>query len=260
LADGSSTRIQLCGRFTVELAGQRVEQRIGGGQARVLLAFLTLNRARSVRRDEIAAALWDDDPPAAPGVALRALLSRLRSALGPEVVGGRGEVRLALPPDAWIDVEAAFGALHRAQADVAQERWQAAWWPTRIALNLARRELLPGAGGSWVGARRRELDALRLRAHEAVAEVGLGVGGSELASAERSARALIADAPFRESGHCLLMRVLAARGDPAEALVAYERVRCALRDELGTVPSAALQDLHRSLLDVSARESPTPPA
>lgn len=44
---------------------------------------------------------------------------------------------------------------------------------------------------------------------------------------------------FRESGHLLLMRALAARGNVAEALAAYERLRILLCDELGVAPSEA---------------------
>lgn len=55
-------------------------------------------------------------------------------------------------------------------------------------------------------------------------------------------------APFRESGHRLLMEALAARGDVAEALRVYEELRVLLRDELGTPPSPATKALHRRLL------------
>ena len=44
------------------------------------------------------------------------------------------------------------------------------------------------------------------------------------------------------------MQALAAEGNAAEALRAYERLRCLLRDELGVAPSAATQELHRALL------------
>jgi SARP family transcriptional regulator, regulator of embCAB operon len=81
-----------------------------------------------------------------------------------------------------------------------------------------------------------------------VAEASLRIGGSELATAERAATSLVALAPFRESGHRLLMEVLAARGNHAEALQAYERLRTQLREELGAAPSPATQELHRSLL------------
>ena len=44
------------------------------------------------------------------------------------------------------------------------------------------------------------------------------------------------------------MEALAARGNVAEALLAYERVRTLLRDELGVAPSRGLQDVHTRLL------------
>jgi DNA-binding SARP family transcriptional activator len=55
-------------------------------------------------------------------------------------------------------------------------------------------------------------------------------------------------APYRESGHRLLMETLAARGNTAEALLVYEELRRRLRDELGAAPSAQTQALHRQLL------------
>ena len=91
------------------------------------------------------------------------------------------------------------------------------------------------------------------RARESIARAGIGLGGSELAGAERSARELVRTAPFRESGYVLLMRALVASGNTAEALRAYERLRRVLREELGTAPGAEIQALHRRLL--TGRES-----
>ena len=54
--------------------------------------------------------------------------------------------------------------------------------------------------------------------------------------------------PFREAGYGLLMEALAAQGNTAEALQVYDALRCRLRDELGTAPSAELQALHQRLL------------
>jgi SARP family transcriptional regulator, regulator of embCAB operon len=45
------------------------------------------------------------------------------------------------------------------------------------------------------------------------------------------------------------MEALARRGNVAEALRAYERLRVLLRDELGITPSPAVQGVHRQLLD-----------
>jgi len=83
---------------------------------------------------------------------------------------------------------------------------------------------------------------------ECVAEAGLGLGGPELASAERSGRALTQLAPYRESGHRLLMKVFAASGNVAEAIRVYEVLCCRLRNDLGIVPSPETRELHRGLL------------
>jgi len=45
------------------------------------------------------------------------------------------------------------------------------------------------------------------------------------------------------------MEVLAERGNAAEALQVYEQLRVLLRDELGTVPGEATQELHRRVGD-----------
>ena len=64
-----------------------------------------------------------------------------------------------------------------------------------------------------------------------------------------SGRKLIELAPYRESGYRLLMESLAARGEVAEALRVYDRLRILLHDELGIAPSAESQALHRRLLE-----------
>ena len=45
------------------------------------------------------------------------------------------------------------------------------------------------------------------------------------------------------------MRTLAARGNLAEALTAYEALRVLLRDELGVSPGPAVQDAYARLLE-----------
>ena len=76
----------------------------------------------------------------------------------------------------------------------------------------------------------------------------LALGGPELPGAERAARELVEMVPFRESGHLLLMRALAARSNVAEALAAYERLRILLRDEMGVDPGEAVQEAYLRLL------------
>jgi DNA-binding SARP family transcriptional activator len=236
------TRIQLCGRLVARVEGRRVEAELPGRQGRLAFAYLAVNRLRPVSRDELAEALWVE-PPA--GDALSPLLSKLRRVLP---LDGRGEVRLALPADAWIDVEAATEALHRAESAVAQRDHAGAWSPARVAQHIASREFLAGEDAPWIDAQRRRLEEILVRALELVGRACVEIGAGELDTAERAARSLIARAPYRESGHRLLMETLAARGNTAEALLVYEELRRRLRDELGAAPSAQTQALHRQLL------------
>lgn len=214
----------------------------------MLFTYLTVTRALPSSRDQLIEALWPYRQPAGADTALSALLSRLRSALGPDVLCGRGEIHLRLPADAWIDLEAAEEAIHRAEAAVAQQDWGRGWGPSLIAMFAARRGFLPGEDLPWADEYRQRLAEVLVSALECYAAVGLGVGGSELAPGERTARELIKLAPYRERGHALLMEILTARGNSAEALRVYEQLRQRLRDELGASPAPELRKLQQRLL------------
>jgi SARP family transcriptional regulator, regulator of embCAB operon len=244
----SRARVQLCGRLAVEVDGDRVEDRLPGRRGRLLFAYLALHRGRRVPRDELLMAGWGADAPEAAGNALSVVLSKLRHGLGPDRLKGRTEVELLLPPATFLDVEAALEGAHRAETAIAEGRWAEAWGPAGIAYHVATRRFLSGLEAPWVDEWRRRLEEVRLRGLECFAAAGLGLGGPALAQAEERARALTELAPYRETGHRLLLEALERRGNLAEALRAYERLRVLLRDELGIAPSPALQDLHRRLL------------
>jgi DNA-binding SARP family transcriptional activator len=176
----------------------------------LLFAYLAAHRRRAISRDELIEALWPDATPGADAN-LRALTSRLQSVLGP-VLQGRSALQLGLPGDAWIDLEAAEAAIHRAESSVEHAHWHDAWAPSHIALNISRRGFHPGFQARWIDQLRRDLDHVRLRALECWIQAGLGIGGPELADAETAARKLTTEAPLHETGYILLMRVLEARG------------------------------------------------
>jgi DNA-binding SARP family transcriptional activator len=110
------------------------------------------------------------------------------------------------------------------------------------------RGFLPGHELPWTVEVRQRLERMHARALELLASACLEIGGAELDTAERAARRLIALAPFGESGHRLLIRVLAARGNRAEALRTYSALCDLLREELGASPSPETRRLHRELL------------
>ena len=143
------TRIQLCGKLVARIDGRRVDANLPGRQGRLAFAYLALNRHRVVTRSALVDAIWPVEPPALVDTAVSALISKLRKALGSDAVSGRGDVRLVLS-DAWVDVEAAAEAIHRAEGAVARLAWAEVWGPGRVALHIARREFLPGESADWV--------------------------------------------------------------------------------------------------------------
>ena len=232
MAGNSPTRIQLCGRLAVESEGRELTARGPGGQARLLFTYLAVNRARPARRDELIEALWPWRIPAGADASLSALLSRLRTMLGGPALTGGSEIRLALPADAWIDIEAAPGGdppsgvggrAGRLGARLGTVADRTLHGPTRLS---PRERTFRGPTSIGGGSRRSGAPAL-----ECYAAVALGVGGTELAPGERVARELVAAEPFRERAHALLMEILVARGNAAEALRVYDALRERLRDE-----------------------------
>src|SRR5438445_162251 len=79
-------------------------------------------------RGRLADALWPGRDPTTTAAGLNPLLSKLRRVLGADAIEGRSLLRLQLP-DAWVDLEAAFEAIHRAESSVAQAEWARAWGP-----------------------------------------------------------------------------------------------------------------------------------
>ncbi len=250
------TRIQLCGRLSVEIDGAQLADLLRGRQVPLLLAYLLLNRDRYLGRDELIGALWPSHAPRSQDAALRTLLSRLRSALGASALAGRDELILTLPEPVWVDIEAAVIEVRRAQQTLDRGDVRSAWALAQVPLNIAGRGLLPGTQATWLEPRRRELEDVRLRALEVIGRSGLSMGGTQLGSAERGARNLIEAEPYRESGYALLMEVLALQGNLAEGLMVYDRLRTLLRDELGTTPSAETIAVHERLVRPAPRPLP----
>ncbi len=243
-----STRIQLCGRPAVVLDGERLEEKLPGRQGRLLFVYLAANRHRSVSRDELIEALWPNETPAAAAAALSARLSKLRRALGQGRLEGRGDIRLVLPAGAWIDLEAATEAVHRAESAVTLADWTGAYGPARVAQHVGLRGFLPGEDAPWIDEIRRRLDDMLIRGLECHARACLGIGGTELATAGRAARLLVERAPYRESGYRFLMDLHVRAGNAGEAVRVYDGLQRRLREDLGIAPGAETQELYERLV------------
>ena len=244
----------LAGTIHVERGAVLVrEADLPGRQGRIAFAMLAAEHSRAVSTDDLAEQLWGGEPPGAWEVALRAIVSKLRGTLAEVGLDGHdwiahafGCYQLELPADAWVDVEAAADAVHRAEAALrAGDAADAMGWS--LAANaIARRGFLPGEDCPWSTERRAELQAIRVRALECRAQVNLERGEHEAAA--RDAELVVGLEPFRETAYRLLMRGHAASGNRAEALRAYERCRTTIAEELGAGPAAETERLYLEIL------------
>ena len=114
------TGIRLVGPFAVVRGGRVLpDAEVGSRKARTLLALLAAER-RIVTVDRIVAVLWPGRPPQRPADNVATLVSRVRSALGPELVeGGHGGYRLA--DDVTVDLHEAALLVRDAQGRLATE-------------------------------------------------------------------------------------------------------------------------------------------
>jgi DNA-binding SARP family transcriptional activator len=255
-------RIYLCGGITIEgTASVAVrEADMPGRQARAAFAYLVLNRSTTVMRDALAEAIWPETLPNAWEGALSALASKLRALLvkardtnqdSASLASESGGYRLILPPNSWIDLEAASDHLHSAEADVRLGRVRDAWAPANVAAVIASRPLLSGIEAPWIDRVRERLHDVRLRALDCLAQVYLANGEGPMAIA--IAEEAIGLDPLRETAHRRLIGIHAELGDWAAATRGYARCRQILADELGVTPSpetdALVAQLGRSTSD-----------
>jgi DNA-binding SARP family transcriptional activator/tetratricopeptide (TPR) repeat protein len=249
--------IQLCGGLRVNRGADEVDLSKTARKGRLALAYLVLNRDRTIARDELMEHLWADPDPQQVGASLTQTLSRLRHVLGPESLerlpGGavrlRGEFRL--------DIEVARAALADGRQACDVGAWPAARAASDTVLASLAGEVLAGDEAEWLEAVRRNVTELRVEALELRAAAALRMGAAR--DAEEAARTAIAAAETRESAWALLMEAQAERGDIALATETYHDFRARLR-EYGLTPSPALIELHRELVEGElARADPDRP-
>ncbi|HEY7273625.1 MAG TPA: AAA family ATPase [Actinoplanes sp.] len=209
-------------------------------QAAGLVKMLALVPGRSVHRERVIDALWPglDVEEAAPR--LHKAAHYARRALGGGTAIALGGDRVALLPDARVDVDAQeFREL--AEAAVAAGDPVAAG----RAADRYPGELLPeDPYEPWAGEPRDRLRLLYLKV---------------LRLAERW-EALAAAEPGDEQAHLALIRRLADRGDRRAAMRQFERLERGLRRELGVAPSPAALRLRDELIppDTAAPRRPAP--
>jgi WD40 repeat protein/DNA-binding SARP family transcriptional activator len=234
------------GSFQAALDGVPIG-RFQTDKVRALLAYLVLEADRPHSRASLCGLLWPEQSDDAALHNLSQTLRRLREALGdtpgPDsfLSSSRQSLQWNLASDHELDA-ASFARL--AASSIAAELEQ--------AVALYRGELLPGFGlpgceafEEWLLLMRERYAHLAILALESLARAQLAAGAYR--QAEHHARRLLALDPWREVAHRQLMQALAASGDRAAALAAYERCRQLLRDDLGVEPDAETRTLYEQI-------------
>jgi DNA-binding SARP family transcriptional activator len=235
--------IHLLGRFVVLLDGQEIPAaEFGGRKVRTLLRVLATRRGRFVSNDALTEMLWPVRPPVDPAANVQVLVTRARKALGDPRAILTGDGGYALSAEEWcsVDAERFLGAvddLGDAPTLASMEAALGAWCGDPLAEDVYA-DWAVDYRSRLLRARQDTLERAATLAHES---------GRHATAIGYASTAAEAD-PLRETAVLILVRALAAAGDPAAALLRYDSYRRALADELGVDPSPAAASLHRELL------------
>ena len=223
------------------------------GRTLDLLAVLAASPQTRVSDGSLIEALWPDDVPARPLRALHVVVSRVRAAVGEDVVERIGDgYRLALAT-AQIDACDLADRAERARTCAVEGQWDQV---LDLTGSLPQVPAYCEADDA-VGAGPSPLSRLRERA-VALAEAARCDRGLALEATGEHERAaeLLREAAGRDAGDetvlAALMRAESWSRSPAVALEIYEQYRRRLRDR-GAVPGPALRAAHEAVL---AAESP----
>ncbi len=239
--------VRVVGGLAVSRTGRELRPgEVGTRKARIVLAVLAAHEGY-VSADEICAAVWGDTPPHDPVANLSTLVSRLRAALGPDAIaGGRAGYRLGRL--VGVDLAEADDLVAEAQARINVRQPALALMAARCAVHRLDRGmvLVEYPDADWAEPARARHGRLLRRAWHLTADAALHTG--DLPEARAAAEAAVAADGFDESACRLLMRTLHAAGEPAHALLSYQRLRAALAGELGVDPAPATRALHLAIL------------
>ena len=234
--------VRVLGELAHEVGG-RPSNGIASHRARSLLGWLAVHPGLHPR-GRVAGVFWPDVLEESARSSLRTTLATLRRELGKSaggvVTASRERVGIEPGPEAWIDLQAFEQLVSRGELEQAAA--------------LCRGDLLADLDDDWVN-EPREHHRHRL----------LGVLGQLAEEAERSGdldaalhrtREQVTLDPLSEEAQRELVRRLAAAGDRAGALAAYQAYSVRLQHELGIAPSAGCRELVERVRSGEAGQHP----
>lgn len=241
--------LRVLGPLTVVVGKRAIP--LGGLKQRSALAILALRAGHVVSRQELIDGMWGEFPPPSAHASLDTYISRLRRILAP----GAGSARLVTQSPGYrlelqpgvLDLDLFQARVATARRAVADGDVQAAADGFTAALALFRGTPLedlvrsPFAG---IEIRRLEEQRLGVLEHRLDADLELGRSADVVGEIET----LVALHPLREGLWMRLMLALYRSGRPGDALLAFDRARQILAEELGMDPGDSLLRLQSRIL------------
>ena len=241
----------------LEVLRDGVALEVGPRRHRALLALLVLSANRVVSADRLIEELWAGRPPEGAPKTLRSYVSRLRAAIGDDVVRSRTPgYLLEIDPDR-LDARRFERLLDEGRRARARGDAAGAAACLREGLALWHGDALADlADEPFADVEARRLEELRLVAIEERIEADLDCGRHHELVAELEK--LLDEQPLRERLWGQLMTALYRSGRQADALAAYQRARSLLDDRLGLEPGEELRILEQKILRQELDAAPAP--
>jgi DNA-binding SARP family transcriptional activator/tetratricopeptide (TPR) repeat protein len=238
-------RLRLLGPFTVE---GELQAPVPVGKAQRALAVLAERAGEFVSVSTLVDALWDADPPRRADRNVAALISRLRRALGQGRIDGSATGYRLATDHLSVDLLEAVGLVRTAERELRSGRFTLASTAAERATELldAGVALAGERADPWVEALRQTVARWLRRARICRGAAALELGAPDVTV--QAAEALLRDDPLDEEACRAVMAGHQQAGRSGAALTAYQRLRQAMRDQLGSDPSPATEAVYVSVL------------
>ena len=202
-----------------------------------LLTYLIFHRNAPQRREHLSGLFWGEWPEEKARRSLSTALWHIRRCLPDEGVILSNSETVQIVPTSNIRLDVDDFLSLAAQDDIAN---------LQSAIDLYRGEFLSGFYDDWVVDERYRLETIYC---DTLARLMVAYEArNDPQSALNTASKLLAQDPFREDGHRLVMRAYCKLGQRNAALIQYRRCQEEIKRGLGIEPMPETRDLYNALL------------
>ena len=213
--------------------------------------MLAINAGKPVATERVVEELWEGEPPGRAAKSVQVYVSRLRKALGNDVIETTSAGYLLRVSRDALDSTMFESLAAEGKNALGRENLHAAEKALADALGLWRGE--PLADFRFAGFAQEEIRRLEELHGEAEADyVDVQLARGDVAAAIPRLRELVDAQPLAERPRAQLMLALYRSGRAAEALELYRDTRALFDRELGIEPSSELSALERKILNRDA--------